>query len=92
MTESSNLIDACRDRLTLADCPAVPAGTVLAPGGVYLDLAVFGGAPFVALRGQMAGSRTRYVARRDVAVERWHALVSGSHRGVPGPDAEPRPD
>ena len=87
MTESSNLIDACRDRLTLADYPAVPAGTVLAPGGVYLDLAVFGGAPFVALRGQMAGSRTRYVA-----VERWHALVSGSNRGVPGADAEPRPD
>lgn len=68
---------------------AVPAGTVLEPGGVYLDLATPGGVPFVALRGQMAGSRNRYVARGRVPVDRWNILVSG---GLGRDPRAPAPD
>jgi hypothetical protein len=67
-----------------AGYPAVPSGTALEPGGVYIDLATSGGVPFVALRGQVAGSRNHYVSRHDVALDRWHGLVTGSHRRDPG--------
>jgi hypothetical protein len=64
--------------------PSTPAGTVLESGGVYIDLAAPGGVPFVALAGQIAGSRNRYVARRDVAVDHWNVLVSGGLGRDPG--------
>lgn len=64
--------------------PSTPAGTVLESGGVYIDLATPGGVPFVAQAGQIAGSRNRYVARREVAVDYWNVLVSGGLGRDPG--------
>jgi hypothetical protein len=72
--------------------PSTPAGTVLESGGVYIDLAAPGGVPFVALAGQMAGSRNRFVARRDVAVDHWNVLVSGGLGRDPGPVDSPLGD
>ena len=47
---------------------------------MYLDLAHPVRGPFRALVGQVAGSGNRYVARRDVAVERWNGMVQGTER------------
>jgi hypothetical protein len=51
----------------------------LEPKGVYVDLAVRGGLPFVAIAGQVSGSGNRYVARRDLAVETWNCLVEDAN-------------
>lgn len=50
-------------------------GSPLEPGGVYLDLARITRGPFVAVPGQVAGSRNRYVARRDVSCASWRHLI-----------------
>jgi hypothetical protein len=50
-------------------------GAALEPKGVYVDLAVRGSVPFVAISGQVAGSGNRYVARRDLTVDTWNRLV-----------------
>lgn len=54
-------------------------GAALEPKGVYVDLAVRGGVPFVAISGQIAGSGNRYVARRDLTVDHWNRLVEDAN-------------
>lgn len=78
--------------LSLAADRMIPAGTTLDPGGVYIDLAVPDSAPFVALRGQVAGSRNRFVARRDVAADRWHEFVTGANPPDSSGEADPCQD
>jgi hypothetical protein len=58
--------------------PVLAAGARLEPGGVYLDLARPQRGPFRALAGQIAGSRDRYVAQRDVSCARWWRLVEAA--------------
>jgi hypothetical protein len=59
----------------ISQLPVLPIGAKLESGGVYLDIAAPGRGIFRALRGQTAGSRNRYVARRDMPPDRWHCLV-----------------
>jgi hypothetical protein len=54
-------------------------GAALEPKGVYVDLAVRGAQPFVAISGQVAGSGNRYVARRDLTVDTWNRLVEDAN-------------
>jgi hypothetical protein len=53
----------------------VPTGGELTFGSVYLDLHQPCRGPFVALRGQTAGSRNRYLAQEDVPPAVWHAII-----------------
>lgn len=54
-------------------------GAALESKGVYVDLAVRGSLPFVAIAGQVAGSGNRYVARRDLTVDAWNRLVEDAN-------------
>ena len=60
----------------LATLPVLDAGTRLEQGGVYVDLNRLSDGPFKALAGHEAGSRNRYVAKRDTDYELWNRLVS----------------
>jgi hypothetical protein len=59
----------------IASTFALPAGAHLVPGTVYLNLARPDRGPFRALRGQIAGSRDRYVSRASMSTPEWHALI-----------------
>lgn len=60
-------------------------GTRLEQGGVYLDLNDIERGPFKAIGGQEAGSRARYVAKRDTDHELWRDLVGDRQPEVQRP-------
>ena len=71
----------------LAQLAVLEPGTALEQGGTYLDLNDLGRGPIKALGGHEAGSRNRYIAKRDTDYELWNRLA--------GRDDEPtieRPD
>jgi hypothetical protein len=63
------------DRDELARLSVLDERARLEQGGTYIDLNDLDSGPFTALGGQEAGTRNRYVAKRDTDHELWNRLV-----------------
>jgi len=55
--------------------PVLPAGAVLEPGGIYLDLRNPANGPFRSLEGQVAGDGNAYVGKGELLTDFWDQLV-----------------
>ena len=74
------------DDAELARLSVLEAGTALEQGGTYLDLNDLARGPFKAIGGQEAGSKNRYVAKRDTDYELWNRLAGDREPTLERPD------